>query len=351
MNRRLAAAVAAALAVLAAAPVIGQIRGALQDALPGQYRLILASIVALAVGAGVGLSVVRIRRRVFGYGLIALAIGIGVFYAAMTATGNANVDAVERFHFVEYGLLTVLFQRAWSGRGGWPSWLLPFLAVFIVGTLDEAIQWFVPVRVGEWRDVLLNGVAITCGLLFGVALHPPRHVRLQSDQRDPRSVRLQPDRLVPWLAALAVLTFGAFFYAVHLGHEIRDPAIGSFRSRYDANELLALAADRTQRWTSNPPTTLSRFSREDQYLAEALWHIQRRNEMDGEGGLWTTWKENLILERHFAPVLDIPTWATPGGARWPPEQRDHAAAAAAAAGERPFVSDAHPMPIYTWLDR
>ena len=33
------------------------------------------------------------------------------------------------------------------------------------------------------------------------------------------------------------------------------------------------------------------------------------------------WRENLILERYFAPVLDTPTYASPHGNRWPPEQR------------------------------
>jgi hypothetical protein len=52
LNWRLAVAVAATVAVLMAAPVIGQIRGAIQDALPGQYRAILIGIVLLAVGQG-----------------------------------------------------------------------------------------------------------------------------------------------------------------------------------------------------------------------------------------------------------------------------------------------------------
>jgi hypothetical protein len=115
-----------------------------------------------------------------------------------------------------------------------------------------------------------------------------------------------------------------------------------------------MSADRARRWKTHPPATLRRFSREDQYLAEALWHIQRRNDVEAEGGIWATWKENLILEKYFAPVLDIPTFATPGGARWPPEQRRNVAAAAAAvagAGERTYASDAHPFPIYAWLDR
>jgi fumarate reductase subunit D len=343
MPARLAVATTASLIVLASAPAIGQIRGAIQAAAPDHYRLILISIVGSAVGAGVAWSLIAVRdRRLLRYGLIAAAVCVGAIYSLAMATGNANVDAVERLHFVEYGFLTLLFYRVWSSRRNLAALLLPFMAVFIVGTLDEAIQWFVPVRVGEWRDVLLNGVAIACGLLFGFGLSPPRRVSadLDTDSR----------RIVMRMTILTVAVFGLFFYTVHVGHEIRDPEIGVFRSRYTAGELLALQAARSQQWRRMPPAALRRYSREDQYLAEALWHLQRRNEADTEGGIWAQWKENLILEKYFAPVLELPTYATPEGARWPREQRDNASVAAAA-DRRLFVSDAHPFPIYAWFDR
>jgi hypothetical protein len=345
MIGRLAVAAAASLIVLVAAPAIGQIRGALQAAAPDHYRLILIAVVGAAISVGLGWAFVAIRdRRLVRYGLIAAAVCAGATYSLVMATGNANVDAVERLHFVEYGFLTLLFYRAWSTRRNLAAVLLPLMAVLIVGTLDEGIQWFVPVRVGEWRDVLLNGVAIACGLLFGIGADPPSRpwARLDSDRR-----------VVTWMTVATLGTFGVFFYTVHVGHEIRDPEIGVFRSRYTAAQLLALQAERSERWRSMPPATLRRYSREDQYLAEALWHVQRRNEADAEGGIWAQWKENLILEKYFAPVLDSPTYATPQGARWPKEQRDSAAAAALVPSEdrRLFVSDAQPFPIYAWFGR
>jgi hypothetical protein len=87
-------------------------------------------------------------------------------------------------------------------------------------------------------------------------------------------------------------------------------------------------------------------------MAEGLWHIQRRNEGTAPGGVWANWKENQILEKYFAPVLDYPMYNTPTGARWPQEQRDNVMAAAAAAAEaRAYVSTANPFPIYPWLGR
>jgi VanZ family protein len=359
MNLRLALALGCSAIVVLTAPVVGQLRGAIQSAMPGEYRLILGGIVGGAVVGSVGVALWRIReRRRLRYSLLAAAVIAGVAYSSLTATGNANVDAVERFHFVEYGLLTLLFYRAWRHRADLAMVLLPLAAVLTVGTLDEGVQWFVPGRVGEWRDVLLNGAAIVCGLLFGLGLDPPVALTTRLD----RSGRIVLARV----GAAAVVVAALFFHTVHLGYEIHDPDTGFFRSRFSADELREAARDRSMRWRTDPPTTLRRLSREDQYLAEGLWHVQRRNEVESVGGAWAQWNENLILEKYFAPVLEFPTYTTPSGARWPPAQREQVRAAAEVTGTGPdagavdpdvgdafrrpavFISDANPFPIYTW---
>ena len=194
---RLTLALVASLIVTAGAPYTGQIRGAIQDALPGQYRFILGGIVVAAVALAVVTAWLRIReRRVQRYGALALAVGGGALYAFVTATGNANVDAVERFHLVEYGALTWLYYRAWHARGDVSSLVFPALATFMVGIFDEGLQWLVPARVGELRDVLLNGVSIACGLVFSVgtrtADRSPMDSRSQRTTND-RGVRRRGD--------------------------------------------------------------------------------------------------------------------------------------------------------------
>lgn len=73
---------------------------------------------------------------------------------------------IERVHFIEYGLLSLLVFRAlrhnirdrslylWSG-----------IVVFCLGFLDEGIQYALPNRVYETKDVIVNGVAGILGLL------------------------------------------------------------------------------------------------------------------------------------------------------------------------------------------
>jgi hypothetical protein len=209
----------------------------------------------------------------------------------------------------------------------------------MVGTLDEWFQWFVPIRAGELRDIQLNMAAAVCGLLFAFAVEPPGRV---TRRLAPASVRP-----VGACVAAALLLFGSFIATVHTGYIVHDDRIGGFRSRYSPASLLALAADRAVRWAAAPPVTLRRFSREDQYLAEGIWRVRRRNEAWEAGDLAAAWRENQILETYFAPVLDTPSYLGPSGHRWPAEQR----ALAEARSRRDFqapAGDDYAYPLLIW---
>ena len=82
-------------------------------------------------------------------------------------------------------------------------------------------------------------------------------------------------------------------------------------------------------------------------MDEGFWHIRRRNESWAAGDYPQAWRENLILERFFAPVLDSPSYAAARGSRWPAEQRDDAKNRGAATLSA-FTSRAEPYSIITW---
>ncbi len=84
-----------------------------------------------------------------------------------------NIQALpeERVHFITYGLLGWLV--CWSlEQSKKPSkrllrhWLLPILFVWCAGTVDELIQWWLPMRVFDVRDILFNGIAATNGIFL-----------------------------------------------------------------------------------------------------------------------------------------------------------------------------------------
>lgn len=336
----LATAVVAAVALVLAAPFIGQLRTAIWAALGQSFATVLGAAVAAGIGLAFVYAFARIRdRQIARYGALVAALAVGVGYALLARTGNPEVDAVERFHFVEYGLVTFLFYRAWRPAGDGALIWMPVLAAMIVGTCEEWLQWFIPARVGEVRDVLLNLIAIGCGLLFSLGLDPPPKITL----------RLAPAsrRRVASIAVAALMVFAAFFHSVHLGYEIHDADAGVFRSRYTAAQLAELGEARAARWATNPPLTWSRLSREDQYLSEGVTHVQRRNETWDGGNVMAARQENLILEKYYAPVLDTPSYISAQGHRWPPAQRADAESRIGP-GYMIYVSDAEDYPILIW---
>ena len=138
-----------------------------------------------------------------------------------------------------------------------------------------------------------------------------------------------------------------FFRVVHFGHEVYEPDIGMFWSRFSAPDLHTLSADRTARWRARPPIGTRRIALEDQYLGEGMWHVQSRNLAETADDPFTAWRENRILETFFAPVLDTASYLSPVPPRWSPAQRE-ATAARVAADPGIYISRAAPYPIYTW---
>ena len=75
----------------------------------------------------------------------------------------------ERIHLVQFGLLGLLSCSSLRGeRTNLRRWIWrPFLFVFLVGVADEVLQWFLPDRVFDIRDILFN----TLGGIWGILLY------------------------------------------------------------------------------------------------------------------------------------------------------------------------------------
>lgn len=334
-------AVLVSVALVLSAPFIGYVRSWIRTRFPGQFARIIGGAIAVTGVALIAAALARIRsHRALRYAAIAISIAAAVSYSAAEATGNPDVDVVQRFHFIEYGIITFLFYRAWRPLEDPAILVNPFVAGLLVGTADEWLQWFIPNRVGEMADIFLNGVAIACGLLFSVAALPPSTFS--------RTWRPGSLRRVGHMVNAFVLAFALFVHVVHLGYDIRDPEIGTFPSRYSADRLAALEVAKAEQWRTHPfPLVLQRISREDQYMTEGVTHVQKRNELLAANDVDGAWRENRILEKFFAPVLDTPSYISRTGHRWSPEQR--ADVQSRISGVRAeYVSAANPYPIYPW---
>ena len=74
--------------------------------------------------------------------------------------------AIERVHFIVFGLFGFVSLRLWSRMPG----LL--ICGFMAG-MDELFQWWLPDRVGDLRDVIINILAVYGGALFALSGKKP----------------------------------------------------------------------------------------------------------------------------------------------------------------------------------
>lgn len=102
-------------------------------------------------------------RNAFRYAfLVVLMISYGLSLKYLV------VAPEERIHFIEYGLLALFFYRAFSFdiKKKWINYVLTLSTVSLVGYLDEVVQYILPSRVYDIRDVGLNSLSGFLMLVF-----------------------------------------------------------------------------------------------------------------------------------------------------------------------------------------
>ena len=81
---------------------------------------------------------------------------------------------VERIHFIEYAVLGLLISRAVNVRT-LKGIIATCCLITLIGVVDEIIQWFLPNRVGDMRDVTMNSFGGLSGLWLGQFLYWEQH--------------------------------------------------------------------------------------------------------------------------------------------------------------------------------
>jgi VanZ family protein len=298
--RRFAPALLVSALVVGLAPFAGEIRDWIAEALAEGFVGVMAAAFAVVAGAVVVWVIARIRDdRPRRYGLLLLGLVLLAGQLAGWSRADARVNAVERIHFFYYGLLGFLWLRAYRRRrSDLSAPLLALLAILVVAVADESVQWWVAARTGELYDVVLNVYAGLTGLLVALALDGPRSLTWRFEPGARSSLAR--------LGAVALVALAAFVHLAHLGYRIEDPEVGTFRSFFSAEKLRDAARDRAARWAETPlgpPGDFAPLEVEDWYRSEAGMRVQHRNAALERGDVYQAWKENLILERWYAPFL------------------------------------------------
>ena len=120
-----------------------------------------------AVIAAIPLIALRLRLGGFQVGVV-----LGIVIAYLMVFVRMGISE-ERTHLIEYGVVGALSFAAFnerSGRAGGGSPIVGAIALTTtIGLVDECIQWVLPNRVFDWRDVFFNFFAGTMAILASSA--------------------------------------------------------------------------------------------------------------------------------------------------------------------------------------
>ena len=305
------------LVIVGLAPYMGKLQKLAKDTLENQQLVQILTLAFVAGAVAVVAAILRASRRAGGRAVeeraprgrrtwfwIVAGCSLIAVQIALSSRGSASAAAYERLHFILYGLLAILFYRAflaslprsWSILGAGAS-------VLGVSLLDEGVQWLVPLRTGEFFDLGLNLYGGVAGLLIAQALPAS-----SSDEERGEVVVRRLKRSVALLLGAVLLVGLLFVDSAHLGYRIDDVEIGSFHSFFTREQLVEENKVRTVRWSVKMPQLPLRkaLQVEDYFLTEAGWHVLLRNRARSQGETATVWHETRILERYFGASLEIP---------------------------------------------
>ena len=306
--------------------------------------------VLVAVAAGLTWSVVYLRRKGVGFRNYAWLAGVTGLYTYFTIRLWGIPE--EAVHFVEYGVLSYFVYKALLHHVR--DVTIYFSAAFIIlflGTIDEIIQWIVPDRFWDFKDVWLNFLS---GALFQLGVWKGIRPETITEKVSPRSVRIlsgtvaaslillglcvstTPPRIAyisERLPALSFLKKNENMMS-ETGYRHADPEIGAFYSRFTKEGLKGIDQEKSIEYarvldenrekkygdflkTFNPVTS--------PFLYEMRIHLFRRDRHEdsgqkAEGGrrkeyFTVAYKENVILERYFGETLKRSVY------KWPEEKK------------------------------
>ena len=151
-------AVAAWITVIyTAIPFMRRLREAFVTHWPAEF-LGFAVMAIVTVATAAAIAALRWRRKKLSFADIAWLAGTAAVLIVWTRSLMAQPE--EAVHFLEYGVLGVLLYRALRpGMDNPGVFVAGALIGMLVGTVDEIIQWIVPDRYWDFRDLVLNGGA------------------------------------------------------------------------------------------------------------------------------------------------------------------------------------------------
>jgi hypothetical protein len=257
----------------------------------------------------------------------------------IVSTYNLRKHPEEPLHLVEYGFLSFFVFNALRYRiKDWTIYLTTALIVLFFGSVDEFIQWLIPGRYWELKDVWINVLA---SLIFVLAVWKGIRPHVVSQPVGRLSVRIlmgafsinllflglclsnTPAAVKSYTGMIDLLSWLQYEEPmIEYGYRHEDPEIGVFYSRFRLEKLKEI--DRSKGPVNGkriPPdislsetraTLLRTFNQTtNPFLYEFLVHLFRRNTYvtdfnNSESSkrlAYAASKENSIIEKYFGIIL------------------------------------------------
>lgn len=284
------------------------------------------------------------------YIYIIICSGIYVYF---TIQLGANPE--EAIHIIEYGLLSFFVFRALSYRiKDWTIYITAAFLVMLFGTADELLQWIMPTRYWDYRDVGINFLG---GAIFLLVIWKGIKPSYISGPVRGYSVRIlvcaitlnlilmgfclsnTPDNVKRYTSDIGFLSWLQQEESMTgYGHNHYDPEIGYFNSRFELDEIESIdTADGSTYGKIISDDINSGLSDDDMlkkygpasnpYLYEFLLHHYRRvdktvefhsssDSHDKSEIANAALKENILLNRYFKNTL------LNSGLKWPQGNTD-----------------------------
>jgi len=298
-------------------------------------------LAAIAVALAAAVFYVARHRSVVAGSLIWLVAAAAVFVAYTVQLGKKSPE--EAIHFVQYGVLGVLVFRALAfQRHDVSIYFSAAVICGVIGTVDEIIQWLVPQRHWDLRDVWINFFAAALVQVVIVKGLKPTYIAMRPGAGSIRFLcrllataaalmgvcMLNTPARIAWYAeripGLGYLKHNESVMAEY-GYRYEDPDIGVFHSRLSPDALQQADRQRAAeaagilniyRGRSGYKDFLGIYTPvSDPFLHEARVHLFSRDANFSwamEGGensdryslmLNTAYRENQIVERYFPNTL------------------------------------------------